>query len=155
MTTENNFSEVQGRYDGPALEQHVLDFWKQHEIFDKTLAQSAGNPRFSFCEGPPTANGRPGIHHVLARTFKDIYPRYKTMRGYYAPRKGGWDTHGLPVEHEIEKQLGIFDKKEIEAQVGIEEFTRRCRESVMTYICLLYTSPSPRDAHESRMPSSA
>ena len=70
---------------------------------------------FSFCEGPPTANGKPGIHHVLARTFKDIYPRYKTMRGYHAPRKGGWDTHGLPVEHEIEKQLGIFDKKEIQA----------------------------------------
>jgi len=111
MTTENTFSEVQGRYDGPALEQNVLDFWKQLEIFEKTLAQSAGKPRFSFCEGPPTANGKPGIHHVLARTFKDIYPRYKTMRGFYAPRKGGWDTHGLPVEHEIEKQLGIFDKK--------------------------------------------
>jgi len=125
---------VGGRYDGPALEAEILKFWKENEIFEKSLQQSAGRPRFSFNEGPPTANGRPGIHHVLARSFKDIYPRYKTMRGYHAPRKGGWDTHGLPVEHEIEKQLGIFDKKEIEAQVGIEEFNRRCRESVMAYI---------------------
>ena len=128
------FDEVQGRYNGPELEKSVLEFWERNTIFEKTLQQSEGKPRFSFNEGPPTANGRPGIHHVLARTFKDIYPRFKTMRGFHAPRKGGWDTHGLPVEHEIEKQLGIFDKKEIESQVGITEFTRRCRESVMTYI---------------------
>ncbi|MBX2869849.1 MAG: isoleucine--tRNA ligase [Acidiferrobacterales bacterium] len=126
--------EVSGRYDGPGLEQDILDFWDKQNIFEKTLTQSQGRPRFSFNEGPPTANGKPGIHHVLARTFKDVYPRYKTMQGFYAPRKGGWDTHGLPVEHEIEKQLGIFDKKEIEKQIGIAEFTRRCRESVMTYI---------------------
>ncbi|MDE0097010.1 MAG: class I tRNA ligase family protein, partial [Gammaproteobacteria bacterium] len=128
------FSEVSSRYDGPALEAEVLEFWDRESIFEKSLKQSEGRPRFSFNEGPPTANGRPGIHHVLARTFKDIYPRYKTMRGYHAPRKGGWDTHGLPVEHEIEKKLGIFDKKEIERQVGVAEFTRQCRESVMTYI---------------------
>ena len=128
------FSEVSSRYDGPALEAEVLEFWDRESIFEKSLQQSEGRPRFSFNEGPPTANGRPGIHHVLARTFKDIYPRYKTMRGYHAPRKGGWDTHGLPVEHEIEKKLGIFDKKEIERQVGVAEFTRQCRESVMTYI---------------------
>ena len=128
------FEEVQGRYDGPTLEQEVLDFWREHETFEKTLAQSEGRPRFSFNEGPPTANGKPGIHHVLARAFKDIFPRYKTMRGFFAPRKAGWDTHGLPVEHEIEKELGIFDKKEIEEKVGIAEFTRRCRESVMRYI---------------------
>lgn len=97
------FKEVSGRYNGPDLEQEVLEMWDRESIFDKTLEQSEGRPRFSFNEGPPTANGRPGIHHVLARTFKDIYPRYKTMRGYFAPRKGGWDTHGLPVEHEIEK----------------------------------------------------
>ena len=125
---------VDSRYDGPALEQEILKFWEARSIFQKTLQQSEGRPRFSFNEGPPTANGKPGIHHVLARTFKDIYPRYKTMRGYHAPRKGGWDTHGLPVEHEIEKQLGIFDKKEIEQRIGITEFNRRCRESVMTYI---------------------
>ena len=128
------FDEVQGRYNGPELEQRILKFWEEHSIFEQSLEQSADKPRFSFNEGPPTANGRPGIHHVLARAFKDIYPRYKTMRGYYAPRKGGWDTHGLPVEHEIEKQLGIFDKKEIERRVGVAEFNRRCRESVMTYI---------------------
>ncbi len=129
-----SFREVSSRYNGPALEEEILAFWDRESIFDKTLEQSRGRPRFSFNEGPPTANGKPGIHHVLARTFKDIYPRYKTMRGYHAPRKGGWDTHGLPVEHEIEKKLGIFDKKEIERQVGIAEFTRQCRESVMTYI---------------------
>ena len=128
------FKEVQGRYDGPALEQDVLRFWREHGTFERTLEHSAGRPRFSFNEGPPTANGKPGIHHVLARTFKDVFPRYKTMRGYYAPRKAGWDTHGLPVEHEVEKELGIFDKKEIEEKVGIAEFTRRCRESVMRYI---------------------
>lgn len=128
------FREVSGRYDGPALEQEVLDFWRAERTFEKTLQMSAGRPRFSFNDGPPTANGKPGIHHVLARSFKDAFPRYKTMRGFHAPRKAGWDTHGLPVEHEIEKELGIFDKKEIEEKVGIAEFTRRCRESVMRYI---------------------
>ena len=129
-----SFKEISGRYDGPALENEVLEFWREHDVFAQTLKQSEGRPQFTFNEGPPTANGKPGIHHVLARSFKDAYPRYKTMRGYHVPRKAGWDTHGLPVEHEIEKELGIFDKKEIEEKVGIEEFTRRCRESVMRYI---------------------
>ncbi len=129
-----HFDAVEGRYNGVDLEQNILKFWKENQIFEQSLRLSAGRPRFSFNEGPPTANGRPGIHHVLARTFKDIYPRYKTMRGYYAPRIGGWDTHGLPVEHEIEKKLGIFDKNELATQVGIAEFNRLCRESVMTYI---------------------
>ena len=128
------FREIKGRYDGPALEEEVLSFWREHDVFAETLKQSEGRPHFSFNEGPPTANGKPGIHHVLARSFKDAFPRYKTMRGYHVPRKAGWDTHGLPVEHEIEKELGIFDKKEIEEKVGIDEFTRRCRESVMRYI---------------------
>ncbi len=128
------FQRASSRYDGPTLEADVLDFWRENQVFEKTLANTEGRPLFTFNEGPPTANGRPGIHHVLARTFKDIYPRYKTMRGFHAPRKGGWDTHGLPVEHEIEKELGIFDKQEIESQIGVAEFTRRCRESVMRYI---------------------
>lgn len=129
-----SFKEVPARYNGPALETEMLEFWREHNVFEETLKQSAGKPQFTWNEGPPTANGKPGIHHVLARSFKDLYPRYKTMQGFYAPRKAGWDTHGLPVEHEIEKELGIFDKKEIEEKVGIAEFTRRCRESVMRYI---------------------
>ncbi len=128
------FNEVQGRYDGPALETTILEFWKDDDVFAKTLEYTKDRPWFTFAEGPPTANGKPGIHHVLARTFKDVYPRYRTMRGYHVPRKAGWDTHGLPVEHEIEKELGIFDKKRIEEEVGIAEFTSRCRESVMRYI---------------------
>jgi isoleucyl-tRNA synthetase len=135
-----SFKEVSGRYNGPALEEEVLAFWHDHDTFDRTVAMSEGRPRFSFNEGPPTANGKPGIHHVLARTFKDMFPRYKTMRGFYAPRKAGWDTHGLPVEHEVEKllkqqgRIESYDKQEIEEKVGIAEFTRLCRESVMTYI---------------------
>ncbi|MEM7433398.1 MAG: isoleucine--tRNA ligase [Pseudomonadota bacterium] len=134
------FKEVTGRYDGPALETEMLDHWREQDTFAKTLQQSKDGPRFSFNEGPPTANGKPGIHHVLARTFKDVFPRYKTMQGYFAPRKAGWDTHGLPVEHEVEKHLkeqGLvdsYDKEEIAEKVGIAEFTRLCRESVMTYI---------------------
>ncbi|MEL7449078.1 MAG: isoleucine--tRNA ligase [Pseudomonadota bacterium] len=134
------FKEVAGRYDGPSVENEVLEFWRENETFDKSLQQTGGGPQFSFCEGPPTANGKPGIHHVLARSFKDVFPRYKTMRGYHVPRKAGWDTHGLPVEHEVEKRLKkegrieTYDKDEIEEKVGIAEFTRLCRESVMTYI---------------------
>ena len=126
--------EVTSRYHGPSLEQRVLDFWRREDVFATTLRASEGQPLFIWNEGPPTANGRPGIHHVLARTFKDIFPRYKTMRGYHCPRKAGWDTHGLPVEHEIEKELGIYDKSRIEQEVGIADFTRRCRDSVMRYI---------------------
>ncbi|MEM6641183.1 MAG: isoleucine--tRNA ligase [Pseudomonadota bacterium] len=135
-----SFKEVEGRYDGPSIEQDVLDFWRENNTFDRSLEQTRNGPQFSFCEGPPTANGKPGIHHVLARTFKDVFPRYKTMRGYHVPRKAGWDTHGLPVEHEVEKKLKregrieTYDKTEIEEKVGVAEFTRLCRESVMTYI---------------------
>ena len=128
------FQDVPSRYDGVALEEEVLALWREHDMFNEAQRQSEGRPLYCWNEGPPTANGRPGIHHVLARTFKDIFPRFKHMQGYHCPRKAGWDTHGLPVEHEIEKELGIFDKAEIERQVGVAEFTRRCRESVMRYI---------------------
>jgi len=128
------FTEVPPRYDGPKLEADVLDFWRREQIFQKTLTQSKGRPAFVFYEGPPTANGRPGIHHVLARTFKDLFPRYKTMRGYHCDRRAGWDTHGLPVEHEVEKTLGIFDKRRIEKEIGIAQFVRMCRDSVMKYV---------------------
>ena len=128
------FEETGRRYDGARLEREVLAFWREQDIFSRSMEASRGRPLFTWNDGPPTANGRPGIHHVLARTFKDIFPRYKHMRGYHCPRKAGWDTHGLPVEHEIEKELGIFDKARIEQEVGVAEFTRRCRESVMRYI---------------------
>jgi len=128
------FDVVNTRYEGPKIEEEVLLFWEKNDVFRATLDLSKERPLFTFNEGPPTANGKPGIHHVLARSFKDAFPRYKTMQGYHVPRKAGWDTHGLPVEHEIEKELGIFDKKEIESKIGIAEFTKRCRESVMRYI---------------------
>ena len=128
------FKDVPSRYDGTQLEGKILDLWREHDVFNAAQEQSEGRPLYVWNEGPPTANGKPGIHHVLARTFKDIFPRFRHMRGYHCPRKAGWDTHGLPVEHEVEKELGIFDKGEIERQVGVAEFTRRCRESVQLYI---------------------
>src|SRR3954454_21582398 len=117
----------------PELEERVLARWKERTVFERSLEQRRGAEQFVFYEGPPTANGRPGAHHVLARVFKDIFPRYKTMRGYYVPRRGGWDCHGLPVEIAVEKQLGISSKDEIEAY-GIAEFNQRCRESVFEYL---------------------
>ena len=117
----------------PALEEQVLERWKEDDVFHETLRRREGGPLYVFYEGPPTANGRPGSHHVLARVFKDIFPRYKTMRGYYVPRKAGWDCHGLPVELEVERQLGISSKHEIEA-MGIAEFNQKCRESVFSYV---------------------
>jgi isoleucyl-tRNA synthetase len=128
------FEPVAARYDGPELEKEVLELWRRENVFGRIMAEGAARPKFVFYEGPPTANGRPGIHHVLARTFKDLYPRYKTMRGFHCPRKAGWDTHGLPVEHEIEKELGIFDKRRIEQEVGIASFTAQCRASVMRHV---------------------
>ena len=117
----------------PALEERTLGWWKERSIFEKSLELRAGNPEWVFYEGPPTANGKPGVHHVLARVFKDIYPRFKTMRGYHVGRKGGWDCHGLPVELEIEKRLG-FDRKEQIETYGVAEFNRLCRESVTAYV---------------------
>ena len=118
----------------PALEEEVLARWRERDVFARVACAAAqGAEPWVFYEGPPTANGRPGAHHVLARVFKDIYPRFKTMRGYYVERKGGWDCHGLPVEIAVEQQLGIENKHEIEAY-GIAEFNQRCRESVFEYL---------------------
>ncbi len=117
----------------PALEEQVLARWRERDVFAESLRRRADAEPWVFWEGPPTANGRPGSHHVLARVFKDIYPRYKTMRGYYVERKGGWDCHGLPVEIAVEQQLGIQRKEEIEAY-GIAAFNERCRESVFEYL---------------------
>jgi len=116
----------------PQLEKKILEFWKKDKTFGKSIKLRKKAPNFVFYEGPPTANGKPGIHHVLARTFKDIVCRYKTMRGFKVERKAGWDTHGLPVELEVEKKLGLKNKKEIE-KYGIEEFNKKCKESVWEY----------------------
>ena len=127
------FAPVDPKQSFPDLEQGVLERWREQDLFARSLAERADAPIWSFYEGPPTANGRPGSHHVLARVFKDIYPRYRTMCGYRVPRKAGWDCHGLPVELEVEKQLGISSKDEIET-FGIAEFNQRCRESVFEYV---------------------
>jgi isoleucyl-tRNA synthetase len=113
----------------PKMEEEVLDFWKKEKIFEKTLAKDSSKGNFIFFEGPPTANGKPGLHHVEARVFKDIICRYKTMRGYFVGRKAGWDTHGLPVELQIEKELKFSGKPDIE-KYGIKEFNEKCKESV-------------------------
>ncbi|MEA2437486.1 MAG: isoleucyl-tRNA synthetase, partial [Thermoleophilaceae bacterium] len=117
----------------PDLEEQVLERWRERDVFHESIRRREGRERFVFYEGPPTANGRPGAHHVLSRVFKDVFPRYKTMRGHFVPRKAGWDCHGLPVELEIERELGIKSKDDIE-RFGIAEFNAKCRESVLTYI---------------------
>ncbi len=127
------FKAVNPKLDVPSMEDSVLKFWKKQEIFKKTVEQRQGKPEYVFYEGPPTANGRPGVHHVLARAFKDMFPRYKIMRGYHISRRGGWDTHGLPVEIEVEKQLGFTNKQQIE-EYGIDKFNELCKKSVFTYI---------------------
>lgn len=122
----------------PELEREILDFWEREKIFDKSLKKDSPQGEFVFYEGPPTANGKPGIHHVLARAFKDLIPRYKTMQGYHVTRKAGWDTHGLPVELQVEKELGISGKPQIESlqksvPESIEYFNTKCKQSVWQY----------------------
>ncbi len=127
------FKAVDPKQSFPELEERVLARWRERDVFHRSLANREGAEVWSFYEGPPTANGRPGSHHVLSRVFKDVYPRYRTMRGYRVPRKAGWDCHGLPVELEVEKELGISSKQEIE-EYGIAEFNERCRTSVFEYV---------------------
>ena len=126
------FQPVSTRLDLPETEERILQFWREIKAFEEGLERRKGSPLFVFYEGPPTANGLPGVHHVLSRTLKDIVCRYKSMSGFYVPRKGGWDTHGLPVEIAVERELGISGKDQIET-FGIAEFNRRCRESVLRY----------------------
>ena len=127
------FDPVDAKVSFPELELRILGFWREADVFRKSLDLRAGAPEWVFYEGPPTANGKPGLHHVEPRTFKDLYPRFKTMTGHSVPRKGGWDCHGLPVELEVEKEIGTKTKSDIEA-FGIERFTRLCRESVTRYV---------------------
>ena len=116
----------------PVLEEEILQWWKEESIFEKSIAMRKDAPPFSFYEGPPTANGRPGIHHVMSRSIKDIFCRYKTLKGFRVERKGGWDTHGLPVEIEVEKALGLEGRHQVESY-GIEKYNAACRESVLKY----------------------
>ncbi len=127
------FKAVNPKVDIPKLEQEQLDFWRMNRIFQRSMQERENAPRYVTYEGPPTVNGDPGVHHVLARAFKDIFPRYKTMRGFYALRKGGWDTHGLPVEIAIEKELGFKHKHEIE-EYGVAAFNEKARHSVLRNI---------------------
>ena len=127
------FKAISPKVNVNHVEQEVQEFWRLHRIFERTMTEREGGEKFVFYEGPPTANGQPGSHHVLARSFKDLFPRYKTMRGYYCLRKAGWDTHGLPVEIAVQKELGITNKREIETY-GIAEFNKKCRDSVFRNI---------------------
>src|SRR6476659_7772611 len=129
---ENQFHPV-GPLDLLELETHALTRWREEDVFGESLRRRAGSPEWVFYEGPPTANGRPGIHHVWARLFKDLYPRFHTMRGKHVARKGGWDCHGLPVEVEVEKALGFAGKHQI-TDYGIERFNAKCRASVQQYV---------------------
>jgi isoleucyl-tRNA synthetase len=127
------YTPVDSGQSFPELEQTVLERWRERDVFHESMRRREGSPRFVFYEGPPTANGPPGTHHVLARVFKDVFPRYKTMRGHLVTRKGGWDCHGLPVELEVEKELGFTSKEDIE-RYGVAEFNAKCRESVLRYV---------------------
>lgn len=126
------FKKFETNVNIPKKEEEILSFWKENNIFEKSINIRENKEKFVFYEGPPTANGKPGVHHVLARIFKDSICRYKTMKGYLVERKGGWDTHGLPVEIEVEKSLGLKNKKDIE-KYGIENFIKECKESVFKY----------------------
>ena len=127
------FKPVSSKLNVNAMELSILEFWKKEDIFHASIKNREDKTEYVFFEGPPTANGMPGVHHVLARAFKDIFPRYKTMQGFHVSRRGGWDTHGLPVEIEVEKKLGFTNKQQIE-DYGIAEFNHLCRESAFTNI---------------------
>ncbi|MGY1752698.1 isoleucine--tRNA ligase [Blastococcus sp. SYSU D01042] len=127
------FAALPPQVDLPAMEQQILQRWEADKVFDRTLEGSAGRPQWNVYEGPPTANGRPGTHHIEARAFKDVFPRFKTMQGWHVPRRAGWDCHGLPVEIAVEQELGFAGKPDIE-RYGIAEFNARCRESVERHV---------------------
>ena len=120
------------KLDLSKIDKEILSYWEEHSIFNKSVSNADSNPPYIFYEGPPSANGLPGIHHVLARTIKDIFLRYKTMKGYQVKRKAGWDTHGLPVELGVENALGI-SKEDIGNKVSIEEYNLACKKAVMKY----------------------
>ena len=127
------FAALPPQVDLPALEQEILQRWEADKVFARSMEATADRPQWVFYEGPPTANGRPGTHHIEARAFKDVFPRFKTMQGWHVPRRAGWDCHGLPVEIAVEQELGFAGKPDIE-RYGIAEFNARCRESVERHV---------------------
>jgi isoleucyl-tRNA synthetase len=127
------FREASSKVNFAQLEEEILRFWKEQDVFNDSIRQREGGPHYVFYEGPPTANGSPGVHHVPARVYKDVFCRYKAMKGYHVPRKAGWDTHGLPVELEVESSLALDSKAQIE-EYGVARFNERCRQSVLKYI---------------------
>jgi isoleucyl-tRNA synthetase len=127
------YRPVPPQLDLRSMDYRILDFWREENVFATSLETTSGRPLWVFNEGPPTANGKPGTHHIEARVFKDVFPRYRTMKGYHVPRKAGWDCHGLPVELAVEKELGFSGKKDIEAY-GIAQFNEKCRESVLRHV---------------------
>ncbi|MGY1847935.1 MULTISPECIES: isoleucine--tRNA ligase [unclassified Blastococcus] len=133
VTSPGPFSALPPQVDLPALERGILERWESEKVFDRSLEASQGRPQWNFYEGPPTANGRPGTHHIEARAFKDVFPRFKTMQGWHVPRRAGWDCHGLPVEIAVEQELGFAGKPDIE-RFGIAEFNARCRASVERHV---------------------
>jgi isoleucyl-tRNA synthetase len=128
-----HFPALPAAIDLPAMEHEMLGRWQDGKVFERSLEQTAAGPLWTFYEGPPPANGTPGVHHIEARVFKDVFPRFKTMQGFHVPRQAGWDCHGLPVEVAVEKELGLSGKKDIEAY-GVAAFNERCRESVLRYV---------------------
>ncbi len=127
------FPDLPPAIDLPAMEHEVLARWQDGQFFERSLEATEGRPLWTFYEGPPTTNGMPGVHHIEARVFKDVFPRFKTMQGFHVPRQAGWDCHGLPVEVAVERELGLSGKKAIESY-GIAEFNARCRESAQRHV---------------------
>ncbi len=132
MRTRTMKFAVYNSLDLPKVAEEILQYWKEHHVFEKSVSSREGGPSYVFYEGPPSANGMPGIHHVMARTIKDIFPRYKTMKGFQVKRKAGWDTHGLPIELGVEKELGIT-KEDIGKKISVEEYNDACKKAVMRY----------------------
>ena len=122
-----SFRPIPAQIDLPAMEHSILDFWRSNGVFEESVTGRAGAETWTFYEGPPTANGLPGTHHIEARVFKDLFPRFHTMKGKHVPRRAGWDCHGLPVELAVEKELGFTGKQDIE-KYGVAEFNKRCRD---------------------------
>ena len=133
INKKNSINALPAQIDLPVMEAGILDYWTKNQVFEKSVENRNGAQRWSFYEGPPTANGKPGTHHIEARVFKDLFPRFQTMKGKQVIRKAGWDCHGLPVEIAVEKELGFTGKADIE-KFGVAAFNEKCKESVQRHV---------------------